>query len=172
VVAGPSRPAEDAPKAEAREQFLAAAKRVADMPLSPEAILKKKFEGEATVEFTAAKSAQLFEGLSLKPGERASLYLAPKVAGKTGSRVYVIVNWTVATRLRQFGIDDPAGHFRDRLIRVSGTVKELAGGNIPGERSLYTTDGGFKSETITSGKEPEYYLVVESLDQIKLVRKP
>ena len=153
------------------QQFLAA-RAVADVPLTPEAILKKHFEGEATVEFTAGKSAQLFEGLSLKRGESASLYLAPKVAGKTGSRVYVIVHWTVATRLRQLGIDDPAAHFRDKLIRVTGAVTQLAGMNVPGERTLYTTDGGYKSETITGGRDPEYYVVVKSLDQIKLVRKP
>ena len=33
------------------------------------------------------------------------------------------------------GIDDPAAHFRGKLIRVSGTVKQLSGGNIPTLRS-------------------------------------
>jgi hypothetical protein len=143
-----------------------------DKPLTPEAILAKKFEGQATAEFVVGKAGQLFEARSIQPDESEAIYLAPTVDGKTGSRVYVILSWQVATRLRKLGIDDPSGHFQGKLLRVSGAVKQLTGDNLPKSRLLFWARGQYKSETVTSGTEPEYFISVTSLDQLVLVRKP
>jgi hypothetical protein len=86
--------------------------------------------------------------------------------------VYVIVSWRAATRLRHLGIDDPAGHFRGQTVRVAGTVKRLTGGDIPDHRTLFTTDRGYRSETVPGGTAAESCVEVDSLDQLKLLHKP
>ena len=141
-------------------------------PLSPQAVLDGKYVGQATLEFAIDKAGQLFEARSIKPGESDALYLAPKADGGHGSRVYVIISWGVATRLLQLGVDDPTEHFRGKMIRVSGSVRRLAGDDLPKSRSLYWSTGKYRSETVSSGTEPEYAIEVTSLDQLKLVRKP
>jgi hypothetical protein len=120
-------------------------------PLSPETIIEKNFEGKATVEFTVAE-------VYLKPAswavssdrhwEAVPLQVVAKDTATT-PRVLVLVSGEVTARLKQLGVEEPAGHFRGKVLRVSGTV-------VRGQRR----DG------------PEYRILVNSLDQLEAIHKP
>lgn len=120
-----------------------------DKPLTPETIVGKKFAGKATVEFVVGEAGVMLTGRITLVGESEPLHLAPKGDGKKRSPVYVHVSWESATRLKRLGIDDPAGHFRGKVVRVSGTVERLEG---------------------ESGAE--YRIQVTNLDQFEDIRKP
>lgn len=137
-------------------------------PLTPAMVQDTMFEGKATLEFAVDKAGQLIEGRSIQPDESEALYLSPAVDERKASRVYVILSWKVATRLKHLGIDDPASHFRGKMLRVSGSVVRLSGGDVRARRVLSASGS---SETVLGGTVPEYVLFVESLDQLKVVRK-
>jgi len=120
-----------------------------EMPLSPETIVEKKFEGKATVEFQVGEVGLMLTSRATSLDESLPLHIAPKAAGKKGVQVYVLVSWETATRLKRLGIEDPAEHFRGKLLRVSGTVERLSG---------------------SSGTA--YRIQVNSLDQLEAVRRP
>ena len=115
-----------------------------EKPLTPETIVAKEFEGKATVEFTVGKAGVMLHGRIFMADESEPLHIAPKAG-----RVYVVVSWETATRLKRLGIENPAEHFRGKVVRVSGTVERLAG---------------------SSGAE--YRIQVTNLDQIEVIRKP
>lgn len=54
-------------------------------------------------------------------------------------RVYVLVSWEAATRLKRLGIENPVGHFRGKVVRVSGAVERLDGSSGPEYRIRVTT---------------------------------
>jgi len=128
-----------------------AASAAEEKPLSAETIIEKNFEGKATVEFTVAE-------VYLKPASWAvssdhhwkavPLQVVAKDTATT-PRVLVLVSGEVAARLKQLGVEDPAGHFRGKVLRVSGTV-------VRSQRR----DG------------PEYRISVSSLEQLEAIHKP
>jgi hypothetical protein len=120
-----------------------------EQPLTPEAIMEKKVEGKATVEFPVGEVGVMFTSRATLADESLPLHIAPKTAGQKAVGVYVLVSWEAATRLKRLGIENPAEHFRGKVVRVSGTVERLTG---------------------SSG--PEYRIQVTSLDQFEVIRKP
>src|SRR5262249_14974753 len=76
------------------------------------------------------------------------LRLVAKAAGKTDP-VYVLVSGQTVARLRQLGIEEPAEHFRGKVVRVSGPVERWA------------------KRAGTNSRLP-----VNSLDQRDFIRKP
>ena len=120
-----------------------------EQPLTPEAIMEKKVEGKATVEFPVGEVGVMLTSRATSAEESEPLHIAPKPAGKKAVGVYVLVSWEAATRLKRLGIENPAEHFRGKVVRVSGTVERLTG---------------------SSG--PEYRIQVTSLDQFEVIRKP
>ena len=120
-----------------------------EQPLTPEAIMEKKVEGKATVEFPVGEVGVMLTSRATLADESEPLHIAPKTARKKAVGVYVLVSWEAATRLKRLGIENPAEHFRGKVVRVSGTVERLTG---------------------SSG--PEYRIQVTSLDQFEVIRKP
>ena len=120
-----------------------------EKPLSPETIVAKKFEGKATVEFLVGEAGLMLTSRGTRPDESEPLLITPKTAGKKAGKVYVLVSWEAATRLKQLGIENPSEHFRGKVVRVSCTVERLEG---------------------SSG--PEYRIQVTTLDQFEVIRKP
>lgn len=123
-------------------------------PLSPEAIVAKHITGKATVEFTVDEVYLLpatWAASSDFGWKVAPLNVVPKNVGKKGSfyQMSVIVSGHVALRLRQLGIENPAEHFRGKVLRVSGTVT-----------SMEKRAGTF------------YRLEVTSLGQLEVIRRP
>jgi hypothetical protein len=118
-----------------------------EQPLTPEAIMENKVEGKATVEFPVGVVGLMLTSRATLADESEPLHIAPK--GKKAVGVYVLVSWEAATRLKRLGIENPAEHFRGKVVRVSGTVERLTG---------------------SSG--PEYRIQVTSLDQFEVIRKP
>ena len=118
-----------------------------EKPLSPEVILEKKFEGQATVELEVGEVHTLNIDSLFVPDVSHDQIIKAKIPGaKTGQEFLVIVKRDVATRLLKLGIEDPAEHFRGKLLRVSGRVVR-------------------RSET-------QFQLRVTSLDQLEHLRKP
>jgi hypothetical protein len=120
-----------------------------EKPLTPETIVEKKVEGRATVEFQVEDVGLILTSRATLTDESEPLHLAPKTADKTAGSVSVLVSWQVATRLKRLGIENPAKHFRGKIVRVSGVVERLMG---------------------STG--PEYRIQVTSLDQFEIIRKP
>ena len=118
-----------------------------EKPLSPETILAKKFEGQATVEFLVGEVTTLNIDSLFVPGVSHAQFIRAKVPGaKDGQEFLVIVSREIATRLLQLGIEDPAEHLRGKVLRVSGRVERHS--------------------------ENQYRLRVTSLDQLENIRKP
>jgi hypothetical protein len=120
-----------------------------EKPLTPAALVEKKVEGQATIEFPVEEVGLILTSRATLTDESEPLFIAPKTADKKAGRVYVLVSWEVATRLKRLGIENPAQHFQGKVVRVSGTVERLTG---------------------STG--PEYRIQVTSLDQFEVIRKP
>jgi hypothetical protein len=120
-----------------------------EKPLTPAAIVEKKFEGQATVEFPVGEVGLMLTSRATSTEESEPLLITPKAEGKKTSQVYLLVSWETATRLKRLGIENPAEHFRGKIVRVSGTVERLTG---------------------SAGTE--YRIQVASLDQFEVIRKP
>ena len=122
-----------------------------EKPLTPETIVAKKFEGKATVEFTVGdEGTGGILGGSRKYGGVSGIYLCPSGKLKGDDRVRVRILTKPTHDLFRVGVDrgDPGGHFRGKVIRVTGQI----------------TRTPYSSGTV-------YELDVESLDQIEDVRK-
>ena len=120
-------------------------------PLSSESIVEKNFEGKATVEFSVGEAYLRPTNWAAESDgrwEAVPLRLVPK-ADATKERVMVLVSGETTARLKRLGIEDPAGHFRGKVLRVSGTVER------------FQTRAG-----------PKYRIQVNSLDQLEAIRKP
>jgi hypothetical protein len=127
------------------------ARAAEDPPLSPEAILEKNAAGKATVEFSVGEvylSPASWAVSSDRRWQAVPLRITPK-SDKAKERVMVLVSGETTARLKRLGIDNPAGHFRGRILRVAGTVER------------FQTRAG-----------PEYRIQVNRLDQLEVVRKP
>jgi hypothetical protein len=111
-----------------------------EKPLTPEAIVEKKFEGRATVEFQVEDVGLILTSRATSAEESEPLHLAPKTAGKKAGSVSVLVSWEVATRLKRLGIENPAKHFQGKVVRVSGVVERLTGSTGPEYRIQVTSE--------------------------------
>jgi hypothetical protein len=127
------------------------ARAAGEGPLSPETILEENFEGKATVEFSVGE-------VYLKPTswavssdnhwQAAPMRIVPGTDA-TKERVMVLLSGETTARLKKLGIENPAEHFRGKILRVSGTVER------------FQTRAG-----------PEYSVQVNSLDQLEDIRMP
>lgn len=118
-----------------------------EKPLSPETILKEKFEGQATVELQVGDVTTLNIDSLFVPGVSHAQIVKAKVPGAKDEQAFLlIVSREVATRLLKLGIEDPAEHLRGKVLRLSGRVER-------------------RSET-------QYQMRVTSLDQLENIRKP
>ena len=88
-----------------------------DRPLTPiEARMKV---GETiTVEMTVRSAKDRLE----KHGE---IYLDSELDFKDAKNFAVVITKTGAAKLKDAGIADPASHFKDKLIRATGKVREV-----------------------------------------------
>jgi hypothetical protein len=114
----------------------------------------KDFQGKATIEFLVGHVALLPTSWTDEGWKSASLLVAPEIWREVGNqrvpnRTHVIVSRETIDRLKQLGIEDPAKHFRGKVLRVSGTVERLSVSPVP-----------------------EYRIQVNSLDQLGAIRKP
>jgi hypothetical protein len=126
---------------------------IEETPLTAEAILEKKFEGKATVEFQVGEVDTLNIDSIFMPGVSHALVIRPKIPGaKFDDEFLVLVSREIATRLLQLGIADTAEHFRGKILRVTGTVERLKRTETP---SVMV-----------------YRIRVTSIDQLDNIRKP
>jgi hypothetical protein len=124
-----------------------------EVPLSPEAIVERQFEGKATVELQVGEVHTLnIDALFVPDVSHDQIITARIPEAKTGDEFVVIVKREVATRMLQLGIEDPAEHFQGKILRVSGTVERLKRPSTP--------------------LVQVYRILVTDLDQLQSVRKP
>src|SRR6516164_3759069 len=92
-----------------------------DKPLSPVEARKKVGE-KITVEMTARAAKDRLE-------KRGEIYLDSEPDFRDKKNFAVVITRAGAAKLKEAGIDDPAGYFKDKIIRATGDVK--LGQNIP-----------------------------------------
>jgi hypothetical protein len=92
-----------------------------DRPLTPVEARKKVGE-KITVEMTVRAAKDRLE-------KRGEIYLDAEPDFKDEKNFAVVITKAGAASLKGKGVDDPAGHFKDKKIRAAGTVKEVD--NIP-----------------------------------------
>jgi DNA/RNA endonuclease YhcR with UshA esterase domain len=89
-----------------------------DKPLGP-VEARKKVGKKITVEMTVKAAKDRLE-------KRGEIYLDSEEDFKDEKNFAVVITKKGAESLKKAGIDDPAGHFKGKKIRVSGTVKEVS----------------------------------------------
>ncbi len=57
--------------------------------------------------------------------KRGEIYLDAELDFRDPKNFAVVITKAGAVKLKDAGIDDPATHFKDKKIRVTGTVKEV-----------------------------------------------
>jgi hypothetical protein len=90
-----------------------------DKPLTPVEARKKVGE-KVTVEMTVRAAKDRLE-------KRGEIYLDSEENFRDEKNFAVVTTKAGAASLKEAGIDDPAGHFKDKKIRATGTVKEVSG---------------------------------------------
>jgi DNA/RNA endonuclease YhcR with UshA esterase domain len=85
-----------------------------DKPLSP-AEAAKMVNREVTVEMMVRSSKNAL-------AKRHEIYLDSEEDFRSDKNLAVVITEEVAGKFKDAGIDDPAQHFRDKTIRVKGTV--------------------------------------------------
>src|SRR5262245_63405373 len=90
-------------------------------PLEPVEARKKVGE-KITVEMTVATAKDRLE-------KRGEIYLDAELNFRDEKNFAVVITKAGAAKLKEAGIDDPAGHFMNKLIRATGEVKLVQ--NIP-----------------------------------------
>jgi hypothetical protein len=124
-----------------------------EKPITPETILKTKFEGKATVELQVGEVRTLnIDSVFVADVSHAQIIQAKIAGAKIGQEVVVTVSREIATRLLKLGIEDPAEHFRGKILRVSGTVEQIKRPSTPTAMA--------------------YRIQVTNLDQLESIRKP
>ncbi len=124
-----------------------------EQPLTPEMILETKFEGKATVELQVGEVRTVNIDSVFVPEVSHVQVIQAKIAGaKIGQELVVTVSREIATRLLKLGIEDPAEHFRGKILRVSGTVEQIKRPSTP--------------------TAMVYRIQVTNLDQLESIRKP
>jgi hypothetical protein len=59
--------------------------------------------------------------------KRGEIYLDAEENFKDEKNFALVITKIGAASLKEAGVSDPAGHFRDRTVRATGTVKEVDG---------------------------------------------
>jgi DNA/RNA endonuclease YhcR with UshA esterase domain len=91
----------------------------ADRPLTP--VEARKKVGEAvTVEMTVRATKDRLQ----KHGE---IYLDSEEDFRDSKNFAVVITRAGAARFKKAGVGDPAGHFKGKTVRASGTVKDVKG---------------------------------------------
>jgi DNA/RNA endonuclease YhcR with UshA esterase domain len=90
-----------------------------DKPLSPVQAREKVGE-KITVEMTVQAAKDRLE-------KRGEIYLDAEPNFRDKKNFAVVITKAGAASLKKAGIDDPAGHFKDKKIRATGKVKEVDG---------------------------------------------
>ena len=98
---------------------LAAAEDKAEKPLSPVEARKKVGE-KVTVEMKVTAAKDRLE-------KRGEIYLDAETDFRAPTNFAVVITRAGAGRLKEAGVADPAGHFKDKTIRATGVVKEVDG---------------------------------------------
>jgi hypothetical protein len=86
-----------------------------DKPLAPLEARKKVGE-KITVEMKVQVAKDRLE-------KRGEIYLDAETDFRDPKNFAVIITKAGAAKLKEAGIDDPAAHFKDKIIRASGEVK-------------------------------------------------
>ncbi len=86
-----------------------------EKPLSPVAA-RKKVGAKITVEMKVQAAKDRLEN-------RGEIYLDAEFDFRDEKNFAVVITKTGAASLKDAGIADPAGHFMDKTIRATGTVK-------------------------------------------------
>jgi hypothetical protein len=92
-----------------------------ERPLTP-VQARKKVGAKITVEMTVRAAKDRLEA-------RGEIYLDSQLDFRDEKNFAVVITKSGAASLQQAGINDPAGHYKDRKIRATGTVKEVD--NVP-----------------------------------------
>jgi hypothetical protein len=90
-------------------------------PLSP-AEARKQVGKEVTVEMTVRAAKDRLE-------KRGEIYLDSEKDFKDAKNIAVVITRDGAASPKRAGIEDPAGHFKGKKIRATGTVKDV--GRVP-----------------------------------------
>jgi hypothetical protein len=91
----------------------------ADKPLTP--VEARKAVGKTiSVEMTVKAAKDRLE-------KRGEIYLDSETDFKDEKNFAVVINKDGAADLKKKGIDDPAAHFKDKLIQATGEVKVVDG---------------------------------------------
>ncbi len=88
-----------------------------DKALTPEEA-RKQAGKKITVMLTVRAAKDRLE-------KRGEIYLGSETAFKDAKNFAVVITRKGAASLKKAGIEDPAGHFRDKKIKATGTVKEV-----------------------------------------------
>jgi WD40 repeat protein len=104
---------------------------------------------EMAVELTVIEVGRVRTGRSTRADESEPLTLVVKAPGEDGGLIHLDVSGEVATRLKRLGVEDPAEHFRGKVVRVRGTLERLT--RRPG---------------------PASRIEIKDLDQFEIIRKP
>ena len=91
--------------------------RADDKPLTPVEARTKVGE-KVTVEMTVQAAKDRLE-------KRGEIYLDAETDFRDEKNFAVVITKAGAASLKEAGIDDPAGHYKDKKIRATGTVKEV-----------------------------------------------
>jgi dienelactone hydrolase len=94
--------------------FLVAAWAEEDKPLSPEQAIKK-VNDRVLVEMTVKASKNRLE-------KRGEIYLDSEPDFRDPKNLGVVITKTGAAAFAKAGVDEPAGHFHGKTIRVTGTM--------------------------------------------------
>ena len=86
-----------------------------DKPLSPVEARKKVGE-KVTVEMTVRAAKDRLD-------RRGEIYLDAEADFRDEKNFAVVITKAGAASLKKAGIDNPAGHFKDKKIRATGTAK-------------------------------------------------
>ena len=85
-----------------------------DKPLSPAEAIKRVNE-KVLVEMLVKATKNRLE-------KRKEIYLDSETDFRDPKNLGIVINQAGAAKFKEAGIDDPAVHFKDKTIRVSGTV--------------------------------------------------
>src|ERR1022692_1589501 len=83
-------------------------------PLTPAEAIKKVNE-EVTVQMLVKATKNRLE-------KRGEIYLESEEDFRDEKNLRIVVTKTGAAKFKDAGVDDPAVHFKDKMIRVKGTV--------------------------------------------------
>jgi hypothetical protein len=94
--------------------LIAAEDKQVDKPLTPAEAIKKVDE-KVVVEMLVQASKNRLEKFK-------EIYLDSELNFKDEKNLAVVITEACAAKFKEAGVDEPAAHFKDKTIRVTGTV--------------------------------------------------